>query len=106
MSSDCVMGDGPIGTEPYFEDDGDYVHQRCALASLERSMNPAGRWERCTPDLLRRHPSICSEQGIDTGMRRIVGLRPDGTCEGHDHWVTETEPDYAGSESDEDEQHD
>jgi hypothetical protein len=41
-----------------------------------------GRWERCTPDLLRRSPRICAD-----GERRIVGERPDGTCDYHEHWV-------------------
>lgn len=39
------------------------------------------RWEGCTPELLRRFPAICTDQ------RRVWGLRPDGTCDYHEHLV-------------------
>lgn len=35
----CVMGDGLIGDEPFYEDDGDFIHQRCAMAALDRAID-------------------------------------------------------------------
>lgn len=45
------------------------------------------KFERCTPDLLRRYPSICSDQPYGDPRRRIIGERWDGTCDYHEHEV-------------------